>query len=144
MTREEQLKLCSICKNRKVDLKRGLVCSLTNDYAKFVDECQDYVVDQKECEKKELRTKEIEKPYQKKDLYNDIIFCLFFSFFSARSHGVGAFFIVLAISVLTFVLSNCLIIQYEKKKGERLTDSIRAIIKDIFAVLVLLLIAFAF
>ena len=33
--KEEMLKSCKICKNRKIDLKRGLVCKLTGEYADF-------------------------------------------------------------------------------------------------------------
>ena len=33
MTREERLKFCSICQKRQMDMQRGLVCSLTNEYA---------------------------------------------------------------------------------------------------------------
>lgn len=36
MTREERLKFCSICQKRQMDMQRGLVCSLTNEYATFV------------------------------------------------------------------------------------------------------------
>ena len=143
MTREEQLKLCSVCKNRKVDLKRGLVCSLTDEYATFDGECKDYVIDQEESERKEKQAEEIKKSYRKQDLYNDVVFCLIFSFFSARGHGLPVFFITLVIIALGFVLSNCLLIQYEKKKGERLNDAVRSIIKDAFAILVVFLVLVA-
>ncbi len=50
MTREDQLRLCEICTQRKMDLSRGLVCSLTNEYASFTDTCQEFEEDEKERE----------------------------------------------------------------------------------------------
>lgn len=35
MTREEKLKFCSVCKYQCLDIKRGIVCGLTNEYADF-------------------------------------------------------------------------------------------------------------
>ena len=143
MTREEQLKLCTVCKNRKVDLERGLVCSLTNEYAAFEGECKDYVFDQEESERKEKQAEEIKKSYRKQDLYNDVVFCLLFSYFSGRGHGLPVFLITLVVIAIGFVLSNCLLIQYEKKKGGRINDTVRSIIKDAFAILVTFLILIA-
>lgn len=48
MTRQEQLQYCTICSMRKLDLKRGLVCSLTNEFAAFVDTCPTFEEDLKE------------------------------------------------------------------------------------------------
>lgn len=42
MTREERLKFCSICKHQHMDMKRGIVCSLTNEYADFEENCEKY------------------------------------------------------------------------------------------------------
>lgn len=47
-TREEMLKFCKICKNREMDLKRGLVCKLTGEYADFSDRCSNYDYDEQE------------------------------------------------------------------------------------------------
>lgn len=52
------LKLCSVCKNRKMDIKRVLVCSLTDDYADFDPVCENYVQDNCHSEKEDMRTKE--------------------------------------------------------------------------------------
>lgn len=46
--KEEMLKFCKICKNRKIDLKRGLVCKLTGEYADFSDRCTSYDYDEQE------------------------------------------------------------------------------------------------
>lgn len=42
MNREERLEFCTICKNRKMDFEKGLLCGITNDYAKFETLCDDY------------------------------------------------------------------------------------------------------
>ena len=48
MNREHHLKYCTICHNRTMDMKRGLVCSLTGELANFQNECIDYVNDKAE------------------------------------------------------------------------------------------------
>ena len=60
-----------------------------------------------------------------------------------HTSSLPVFFITLVIIALGFVLSNCLLIQYEKKKGERLNDTVRSIIKDAFAILVVFLVLVA-
>ena len=45
MTREEYLNFCKKCTNREMDLKQGLVCTLTKEKANFIDQCTDYQVD---------------------------------------------------------------------------------------------------
>ena len=47
-TREQQLKYCKRCKNRKMDLKQGLICSLTGQKADFYKECPDFIFDEEE------------------------------------------------------------------------------------------------
>ena len=42
MTRAEQLEYCKVCTNRQMDLQKGLLCSLTNDFADFEDTCADF------------------------------------------------------------------------------------------------------
>jgi len=42
MNRGHRLQYCKICKNQKMDLKNGLVCSLTNERATFDVECPDF------------------------------------------------------------------------------------------------------
>jgi hypothetical protein len=46
MTREDHLKFCSVCLNRKMDMERGLVCTLTGQYASFDVECHDFKRDE--------------------------------------------------------------------------------------------------
>lgn len=44
MTREERLRYCKVCDNKKHDFQRGLLCQLTDDYATFEDSCPDFVL----------------------------------------------------------------------------------------------------
>lgn len=60
MTREEQLKFCSVCKHRKMDMHQGMLCELTNAKADFEGTCPNYDEDAKEKAKNER----IEKEYQ--------------------------------------------------------------------------------
>lgn len=45
MTREEQLVFCKKCTHREMDLKQGLICSLTKEKADFINYCKDYTLD---------------------------------------------------------------------------------------------------
>jgi len=45
MKREEHLKYCKICLNRKMDLNQGLVCILTSEIANFEDACHEFKED---------------------------------------------------------------------------------------------------
>ena len=42
MTREEHVRICSVCKNRRSDINKGLICALTEDIADFEGECPNY------------------------------------------------------------------------------------------------------
>lgn len=46
MTRSQQLFFCEKCLNRKMDMKQGLICSLTGEKATFQDECPDFKNDE--------------------------------------------------------------------------------------------------
>jgi len=48
MTREEQLKFCSVCKNRTFNPKQGIICSITNEIASFAGTCPTYIEDEQE------------------------------------------------------------------------------------------------
>ena len=52
MTRAQRLKYCRICTNRKLDLKKGLLCGLTDELADFENTCSDF--DEDVAEKKKL------------------------------------------------------------------------------------------
>ncbi len=46
MTREEHLKFCKKCLNRKMDLKTGIICNLTQEKADFENECSNFQIDE--------------------------------------------------------------------------------------------------
>lgn len=50
MTREEQLKFCSVCVNRSFNPQFGIVCGLTKEKAAFDDRCENFVEDEKEVQ----------------------------------------------------------------------------------------------
>ena len=60
MNREYQLSLCKVCENRKMEMSRGLLCGLTNEYADFNENCPKFVGDEVEV-KKLIQNKEMEK-----------------------------------------------------------------------------------
>ncbi|MCZ4409481.1 hypothetical protein O3Q51_11720 [Cryomorphaceae bacterium 1068] len=44
--RKHHLEYCAVCSNRLFSPQRGIICSLTDDYAKFKDTCPDYAEDE--------------------------------------------------------------------------------------------------
>ena len=62
MTREEQLQFCRVCKNKKMDIHKGIVCGLTGEKGNFEETCPNYAgvirkrvgVNRKEITEKEL------------------------------------------------------------------------------------------
>lgn len=65
MERQHQLKFCQICKNRRFDLQKGIICGLTDEYATFETDCEEYAVDhdayEKQKEKDDARRLDKEK-----------------------------------------------------------------------------------
>ena len=55
--RAYQLKFCSICKLRSFDASKGIICSLTQEKAEFLESCKDYKEDPEEA-KKSSKTKQ--------------------------------------------------------------------------------------
>lgn len=55
MTREEYIKICSVCKNRSFNPKTGIICGLTNEKADFKGNCADFVEDENEVKHQVLR-----------------------------------------------------------------------------------------
>jgi hypothetical protein len=52
MNLKERLEFCTICENRQVDFKTGLVCNLTNEKPEFENNCEFFRKDEKEAERK--------------------------------------------------------------------------------------------
>lgn len=48
MDRQDQLIFCQRCDHKKFDSKRGIICELTNDIAKFNITCKDFAGNEKE------------------------------------------------------------------------------------------------
>ena len=55
MTQEEKLTYCKVCLHRKMNISKGLVCSLTNKKPSFDAWCPDYDADQSEVDHYEER-----------------------------------------------------------------------------------------
>lgn len=53
MTREEQLKSCSVCTHRQMDMHKGLLCGLTQNAANFEGVCPNFEQDEKEFQKQQ-------------------------------------------------------------------------------------------
>ena len=53
MTREEQLKSCTICTHRCMDMHKGMLCGLTNEFADFEGACPNFEQDWKEVQKQQ-------------------------------------------------------------------------------------------
>lgn len=51
MTREQHLKFCKKCTNRRLDMKVGLLCNLTGEMADFENECKSFKLDETVIEK---------------------------------------------------------------------------------------------
>jgi len=47
MTREQHLVFCKKCSNRKMDMQKGIICSLTEKQADFTEKCPDFKLDEK-------------------------------------------------------------------------------------------------
>ena len=62
MTRKEQLEICSLCKNKKMDMQQGMLCGLTNAKADFEYTCPNYDDDVEEIEKIERQEDEDNQP----------------------------------------------------------------------------------
>lgn len=43
MTKENKLNYCKGCKNRKLNMEVGLVCSLTNSIGEFENSCEKFI-----------------------------------------------------------------------------------------------------
>ena len=54
MTRTEHLKFCSICINQKDDMRKGIICGLTEQIADFEDTCGSFAEDSEVLEQLEL------------------------------------------------------------------------------------------
>jgi hypothetical protein len=49
MRLEDQLAICQTCTNRKMDIEKGIICSLTTEKPTFIDNCNDFIKDENEA-----------------------------------------------------------------------------------------------
>ena len=70
MTREERLKFCEICTNRKLDFSQGLLCSLTNKKADFEGKCFHFQLDKNEQVLLNNKYGSLEKEHRNKEHNN--------------------------------------------------------------------------
>ncbi len=61
MNRNYRLQFCKQCENQKFTSEKGIVCSLTNEYAEFDETCKDYIEDPAEKERIENQKKQTEE-----------------------------------------------------------------------------------
>lgn len=95
MTREEHLRFCKICKNKKFDMKQGIICNLTNLPADFEENCNSYIEDselKQKLESNKLENEILNKTAsQGKRFANyliDLIFLIIFKFIFGAILGI--------------------------------------------------------
>ena len=125
MTREEMLKFCSVCRNRKMDLKRGLVCSLTDNYADFDPVCENYSQDIEEKHRKTVE-KEVDKKEREKEIIWRIIpIVLYFIFLCCllipSSSTPIYILVILNVAVIAAIIAAN-ILSWRKLKKKRSSD----------------------
>lgn len=47
MLMDEKIKICAKCQNRKMSMKKGIVCGLTGEKPQFEESCETFIVDEK-------------------------------------------------------------------------------------------------
>lgn len=94
MTTNEQIKICSVCNNRKLDISKGLVCSLTCEKPSFETTCPNYSEDEFEVGRRKENEAELNEA--KKKITGWTAFFLFF--------GIGIGLVVSVVSSIVSVL----------------------------------------
>ncbi len=106
MTREEHLKFCKFCENRKFDKMQGIICGLTDKPADFEEECSSYLEDFELKQKEELNKVEndllCKVAGSGKRLANYIIDGIFFFVFTSFLHLFYTSFLTRIITAFLF------------------------------------------
>ena len=68
MLPEEKINVCATCKNRKMNLKKGIVCGLTDEKPQFEDRCDSFIVDEKVLLEEQRRAE-----YEQFDDYPEVV-----------------------------------------------------------------------
>lgn len=93
MKREEQLKQCSNCKNRKFDEKLGTICGLTDNLPEFTGVCKDFIEESREVRLERL-AKEQKIVTTKKNLNQGSYVLLFLGLYNVMMGIFEAFYIL--------------------------------------------------
>lgn len=74
MDRFLQLSYCTVCVNHKNNLKKGVICGITNRPAEFEQSCSDYIFDEiKSNEIKHRLQSQIDLNYSSKNLVSELL-----------------------------------------------------------------------
>ena len=111
MKREEQLKLCMICKNHTFNAEKEIICSLTNREADFDNTCSSYIEDVERKKRIELANstnqfvfKNASKGKRFANFLLDLLFFLIFSFVFGLV--IGIIFIALSLPIPSFFVQD--------------------------------------
>lgn len=106
MTLKENLEFCKVCKNRKSEKAKGIICGLTNELADFESTCNFFMEDHEEKERLEdIRIEHelfMKSASQGKRFANYILDIIFFYIFS---FVVGVLLAVISTITSTSLLS---------------------------------------
>lgn len=120
MTREERLKYCKICINRRLDLKRGLVCRLTDEFADFNSYCENFVADKIEMEYSDTKAKM--KKEERKEIFRSAIRKWWILILYVAILGAALFFSLqplvksIIITVAVLIIADIIIMRRLEKK----------------------------
>ncbi|MEN8158018.1 MAG: hypothetical protein ABFS10_13790 [Bacteroidota bacterium] len=67
MNRKERLQYCKTCQKKEFDLKKGILCSITHDYADFIGTCPHYVLDESIQQLENYQTDQAELKKEKQE-----------------------------------------------------------------------------
>jgi hypothetical protein len=90
MTREEQLQFCKVCKNKKFDPHKGIVCALTGEQADFQETCSNYGENAEAAQKAKREADEALRQYK-----SDVSVSGWLAFFLWVGIGVGLLFTII-------------------------------------------------
>ena len=71
MTREEQLQFCKVCKNKRMDVQKGIVCALTGEQGDFDGVCEQYQKDEVEIERERVK-RDYQAKKENEELYESM------------------------------------------------------------------------
>ncbi len=121
MDRDSRLRFCKVCKHKKLDFKRGIICKHTDSPATFEDECVQFELitgkQIKTVKEKEKSIGEIilNEKISKKDLYLLSISTVLSVFFLRLLHYSGLYFQFFFLFLLLIIFLTALILRDVKR-----------------------------